>query len=211
MQIRSLKLIAVTAGALGAAAAHAAGPTAELKVQGKLSVPACTVESPEGGVYDFGKLSSTLIKPGATTTPLSPLSKSWKVNCDASTYLTFSVVDNRAGSTSTPGTSNFGLGNVNGTGKIGYYTVKLTNPTVDGETSSTFTTANTTVNASTTASLTAGNTHGWAVSNALKPGKVFGIDLEVAPVLAGTTTMNGAIKDVVDLDGSLTLNYAFGL
>lgn len=33
----------------------------------------------------------------------------------------------------------------------------------------------------------------------------------VEAVLAGTETMGGALKDAVDLDGSATLTFAFGL
>ncbi|WP_257010628.1 hypothetical protein [Burkholderia ubonensis] len=42
-------------------------------------------------------------------------------------------------------------------------------------------------------------------------GEVFTADLVVAPTLAGSATMNGPLTDAVDLDGSATLTFAFGL
>ncbi|WP_439889890.1 DUF1120 domain-containing protein [Ralstonia sp. 25C] len=212
MQARSLNLAALAALTLAAATAHAAAPTAELKVKGTLKAPTCTVAAADDGLFDFGSVSPTLIKPGATHTALTALSKNWTVTCDADTYLTFSVTDNRATSVSTGGNPGyFGLGMVNTTGKIGYYYVLLSSPTVDSVASSTFTTNTTTITSAATAYLNTGYKQGWSTGAALKSGKVFGATLAVTPYIGGTTTMNGAITDTVDLDGSLTLNYAFGL
>ncbi|EEQ16336.1 beta-fimbriae major subunit [Yersinia frederiksenii] len=38
---------------LGMTAAHAAPPTIELKVKGKLGVPTCNVMAPDDGIYDL--------------------------------------------------------------------------------------------------------------------------------------------------------------
>ena len=212
MQARSLNLVALAALTLAAATAHAAAPTAELKVKGTIDVPTCTVTAAKSGVYDFGGIGNTLIKSGTTHTALNPISQDWTVTCDADTFLTFSVVDNRATSVSTVATNNFGLGTVNTTGKIGYYTVNLTSPTVDSVASSTFATTGTTISSAASTNLYAGgNKMGWSSGPALKSGKVFGASLAVTPNIGGTTTMGGAITDEVDLDGSLTLTYAFGL
>ena len=213
MQARSLNLVALAALTLAAATAHAAAPTAELKVKGTLQAPTCTVAVADDGVYDFGSISPTRIKPGTAHTALDPISKVWTVTCDADTYLTYTATDNRATSLSTAGAANFGMGKVNTTGNIGYYQVLMSNPTVDGATSSLFGTTGTTVTPAATGALatTTGFKHGWAVGAAQKFGKVFGITLAVTPNIGGTTTMNGAITDKVDLDGSVTLTYAFGL
>nr|WP_311528474.1 hypothetical protein [uncultured Ralstonia sp.] len=218
MQHRITKLAALSALALATAAAHAAPPTAELKVIGSIDVPGCTVAAPGGdGVYDFDVISPTLIKPGTTHTALTALKKNWVVTCDAETFLTFSVADNRAESVSTPSVANFGLGNVNTTGKIGYYSVMMSAPTVDGVTSTVFyTNTGLPANGGATTSLYSGAYKmGWSTgtttSTALKSGRVFAADLEVRPQLGGTTTMGGTVKDDVTLDGSLTMNFAFGL
>ncbi|WP_439889895.1 DUF1120 domain-containing protein [Ralstonia sp. 25C] len=213
MQARSLNLVALAALTLAAATAHAAAPTAELKVKGTIDVPNCTVAAADSGVYDFGSISPTRIQPGTAHTALTPISKVWTVTCDAETYLTYTVTDNRSTSLSTVGANNFGMGKVNGTGNIGYYQVNLSNPTVDSAVTTIFGTTGTSVISASTGALntTAGYKQGWSVGTAQKSGKVFGLTLAVAPYLGGTTTMNGAITDKIDLDGSVTLTYAFGL
>lgn len=197
---------------LAMANVQAAAPTAELKVTGELTVPTCTVAGADGGIYDLGKMSSTMIKPAATTA-LTAVTKTWTVTCDAETYLNFSPVDNRAASASAVLATNFGLGMVNGTGKIGYYTAQMKNATVDGVSSSLFTANSGTFTPATTANITTGSRSGWATSanNTQKSGKVFVADITVSPVLASTTTMNGPITDNVSIDGSMTLNFAYGI
>ncbi|HEC1652532.1 TPA: DUF1120 domain-containing protein [Yersinia enterocolitica] len=212
MKKQLIGLTVLSSLVLGMAVAHAAPPTAELKVTGTLTVPSCTVASPDEGVYDFGKLSSSLVKSGTATTPLTPMTKTWTVTCDADTYLNFTPVDNRAASASAVATTNFGLGNVNTTGKIGYYTALIKNGTVDGKASNLFSSATSTFAAATTASLTTGQHTGWSsAANTQSTGKVFVADITVSPMLAGTTTMGGPITDDAELDGSMTMNFAFGI
>jgi Protein of unknown function (DUF1120) len=197
---------------LGINTASADAPTAELKVIGTLTVPGCTVVAPDDGVYDFGRVSSSLVKSGTTTTPLSAIRKTWTVNCDADTYLNFTPVDNRAASASVVAATNFGMGNVNGTGKIGYYNAVMSAGTVDSVASNLFTSANATFTATSTAILTTNMRSGWSAAvNTQKLGKVFTADITVSPMLGGTTTMGGAITDDVELDGSMTMNFAFGI
>jgi Protein of unknown function (DUF1120) len=195
----------------GVNAASAEAPTAELKVIGTVTVPGCTVVAPDDGVYDFGRVSASLVKSGTTTTALTPITKTWTVNCDADTYLNFTPVDNRTASASILAGSLFGLGNVNGTGKIGYYSTVMNNGTVDGAISSVFS-SSTTFTAATTATLVQGWRAGWASGNNVqKVGKVFTADITVSPILGGTDTMGGPITDDVDLDGSMTMNFSFGI
>ena len=211
MQRHTFKLAALAALALAATAAHAAPPTTELKVTGRIAVPTCSVTAPDGGTYDFARFSSSLIKPGSTHTALTPIKKTWSVSCDADTFLTFKVIDNRDGTESSTGNTSFGLGNVNTTGKIGYYNVFVSNPAVDS-TASTF-------SSSTGTALTGDNyirkanyTMAWSIgSTALKAGQTFAADFEVRPFLGGSTHMNGPVTEQVALDGSLTLNFAYGL
>ena len=193
-------------------AASAAVPTAELKVVGTMTVPSCTVVSPDAGIYDIGKLSSSLVKPGTTVTVLAQINKTWTVNCDANTYLNFTPVDNRVGSSSDGSAAAFGLGKINDTGKIGYYTVQMRNATVDGKKSGVFTASSASFSQADTSYLNRGQRTGWAAgANTQNSGKVFVADLLVTPVLAGTNTMNGAITEDAKIDGSLTMNFAFGI
>lgn len=186
-------------------------PTSSLNVKGTIGVPGCTVSAPDDGIYDFGRIAASLVKPGNATTALTPITRTWTVTCDAQTYLSFSVVDNRAATASTAAATNFGLGNVNGTGKIGFYTVALQKPTVDGVASFTYASIGTSISGAATTLLGSNTRHGWATSNQQKEGKTFTADLAVTPTLAGSSAMGGAITDSVPLDGSLTLNFAFGL
>jgi type 1 fimbria pilin len=212
MKNRILKLAAVSAIVMGATAAHADAPSANLTVKGTITAPSCTVSMPAGGALDYGNISSALVKPGTETSTLIPLGATVTVTCDAQTNLTFSAIDNRAGTASAVGATNFGLGNVNGTGKIGYYTLSLSSATVDGTPSSVFTTAGTTFTASSSAPVTLGNKQGWAASDSsLMVGKVFAAQLAATATLAGSAEMGGPVSDTISLDGSTTLNFAFGL
>lgn len=192
--------------------ANANAPTSKLKVIGTLTVPSCTVIAPNDGVYDIGKLSSSLVKAGIVMTSLTSMTKTWTVNCDADTYLNFIPIDNRAASASIVSPAAFGLGYVNGTGKIGYYTARMKNAIVDGKASSVFTTNNSSFTAAYTTDLINGMRTGWSFANNLQStGKVFTADIVVVPVLAGTTTMRGPLTDDAKIDGSLTMNFAFGI
>lgn len=195
-------------------AVQAAAPTADLKVIGEITPPTCNVAAPENGVYDFGKIPSNLIQ-ATTITPLQAETKTWSVSCDAETYLTFSVVDNRADSASVDSTTTYGLGNVNGIGKIGFYTAAMGNAKVDGVPSRLFTAASgaTSVTPAIAVSITKGTNMGWASSsaNSLQSGKVFVSNISVTPVLATTATMGGPITDIVNLDGLMTMNFSYGL
>ncbi|KVD86897.1 hypothetical protein WS63_19570 [Burkholderia stagnalis] len=202
---------------LFAGAAHADAPTANLYVKGRIDVPTCTVSSPNDGTYDFGEIGSTMIKTGTATTTLDPKSQTWTASCGAKTYLSFSMTDNRKDSVSAPGSNNFGLGFVNDTGKLGYYQVKMENAMVDDAASNVYVTNNGTISSSTAGTskmLTSDSAykHGWAKGTTTQAmGEVFTADLVVTPTLAGSTTMNGPLTDAVDLDGSATLTFAFGL
>lgn len=212
MKKQLAKITVLSSLIFGINAANAEAPTAELKVIGTLTVPSCTVNAPDDGVYDFGKLSSSLIKSGAGTTALTPITKNWTVTCDAETYLNFTPVDNRAASASTAGTTNFGMGNVNGTGKIGYYTAQIKNGTVDTKPSNLFSSATSTFAASTVANLTTGLRTGWSsAANTQSVGKIFTADITVSPILGGTTVMAGPITEDAEIDGSMTMNFAFGI
>ncbi len=195
---------------LAMATAHAAPPTAELKVIGTLTVPTCTVAATDDGVYDMGKISATLVKPNANTA-LSTMSKTWTVNCDAETYLNLKPVDNRADSAVVANATSFGLGQVNESGKIGYYTVTMKNGTVDGAASNLFSSPSATIATANAVAVSSANRNGWSSGTVQKSGKTFVADLEVAPFLGSTISMNGAITEDANIDGSLTLNFAYGI
>jgi hypothetical protein len=195
-------------------------PSKDLIVKGIFEIPGCAVAQTEGGIYDYGSIPASMIKSGAATTTLEPKKQTWTVDCDAATYLSFTIEDNQTDSISHPSDRRFGLGMVNDTGKIGYYQVKLSNPQVDGG-SKTYVKV-------VQKGLSSGNGHdpvdlyrpesfvySWSPSAAndsqLSASRTFVMDMEVTPTLAGTTTMNGPVTENVPLNGSLTISYAFGL
>ena len=208
-----LVLSSLSALLLSANAAHAAEAlTAELKVVGELGVPTCTVAATDDGIYNIGKQSATLIKP-TTTTMLPSLTKTWTVTCDAATYLNFTPVDNRAASKSDPNVTSFGLGDVNDTGKIGYFFAQARNAKVDGVASTLFTSASATFSPTSTVHLANNQKTGWATAaaNTQISGKVFVADITVTPVLASSAMMKGAITENTDIDGSVTMTFAYGI
>ncbi|MDV3467391.1 hypothetical protein RZA67_01390 [Stenotrophomonas sp. C3(2023)] len=208
---------AIAMALLGASAAQAAEITpTPLMVQGTIDVPACTVVVDNNGLYEIGELGPTDVKTGTSTSTLTPITKKWTVSCEGDTFMSFSVTDNRKGTASTNDNSQFGMGLVNGTGKLGYYSLAMKNPTVDTVASHVFATnrknAGDNKGASTVVR-TDGFVMGWAAptSATQQIGRVFAVDMEATPVLAGSQTMNGPIIDDVSLSGSLTFDFAYGL
>ena len=208
-----LALSTLPALILSAGVAQAADAlTAELKVVGELTVPTCTVAATDDGIYDIGKQSATLIKPAASTI-LPEIIKTWTVTCDADTFLNITQVDNRIASKSDSGAKSFGLGNVNGDGKIGYFSAQLRNATVDGAATNLFyANSNSFTAVKATHYLEQGWKIGWAAdASTQKSGKVFAVDIAVAPVLASSAIMKGPITENTNIDGSVTLNFAYGI
>lgn len=198
---------------LSMSAVHAADAlTAELKVVGELTIPSCTVVATDDGIYDIGKQSATLIKPSAVT-PLAEITKAWTVTCDAETYLNVTQVDNRLASKATAGATYFGLGSVNGDGKIGYFRAQVKNGKVDGvATSLLYALGNTIKNVKADHYLEEGHKIGWAAdASTQKSGKLFTADIAVSPTLASSADMKGPITENTNIDGSLTLTFAYGL
>ncbi|BEM59370.1 hypothetical protein SME22J_32310 [Serratia marcescens] len=191
----------------------AASMSPELKVKGQMAVPSCQVSIANDGVFDLGKVSNSLIN----STAASALAKSQKqlvVNCEAETFLNFTVVDNREGSASVADSANFGLGSVNGSGKLGYYKVNILNAAVNGVSSALYSVKKGTTTFSTVSSayIDKNNVTGWAKSgNVQNSGKLFAALLQVEPYLASSKDMNGPITDNVKLDGSSTLSFAYGI
>jgi len=191
----------------------AASMSPELKVKGQMAVPSCQVSIVNDGVFDLGKLSNSLISSSAASS-LAKSQKQLVVNCEAETFLNFTVVDNREGTASAADSANFGLGSVNGSGKLGYYKVNVLNATVNGVSSALYSVKKGTTSFSTVSSayIDKNNVTGWAkAGNVQNSGKLFAAILQVEPYLASAKDMNGPITDNVKLDGSSTLSFAYGI
>jgi hypothetical protein len=214
--------LAAVFGLLTAGTAQAGEFTADVRVNGELKVPGCVV-SYEGGseIYNFGALPTSLIKPGTTINTLTDraIAKDWTIACDGLTYLTYKVEDSESDSSS--GTSKatmFGMGKVNESGLIGYYQVVMSDAwiatSVIPETrANVFATTNTSVSGADSVTLDSGKSMGWASrsANAMQAAETFKAKFTVTPTLAGTDTMGGTLTENIDLNGSLTFQFAFGL
>ncbi|CQD56845.1 beta-fimbriae major subunit [Yersinia enterocolitica] len=205
------QLIALTALSyliFGFNAANAKAPTAELTVKGQVSPPGCIVMAPDGGVYNVGEIAGHTVKPSAPTV-LPSITKNWSVICDAETYVSVTGSDNRAGSSTSGG--RYGLGFVNGAGKIGDYGVYFSNAKVDG-TAKYFRKQEEAAAAILSLSIGPLNGLSWVHANATKaPGKVFSADIEVMPRLGSVADMKGPITENVKIDGSMTLSIIIGI
>lgn len=205
------QLIALTALSyliFGFNAANAKAPTAELTVKGQVSPPGCIIMAPDGGVYNVGEIAGHTVKPSALTV-LPSITKNWSVICDAETYVSVTGSDNRAGSSTSGG--RYGLGFVNGAGKIGDYGVYFSNAKVDG-TAKYFRKQEEAAAAILSLSIGPLNGLSWVHANATKaPGKVFSADIEIMPRLGSVADMKGPITENVKIDGSMTLSIIIGI
>jgi hypothetical protein len=209
-------LIAPIAAALlagGVAHAQAVNPS-PLTVQGTITVPSCTVIQPNNdGVYDFGEVASSSLSTSRKDLP--PQSKTWTVDCGSTdTYMTYTATDNDAASALVAGNIYYGLG-LNGSNKIGYYTVTMENGLVDGTPTSVYWQHIGSPSAgSPAATMTVYNAsykHGWVHANGTAAlGKIFEMDLKVAPTL-GTLAEVGSIAADVPFAGTTTLIFTAGI
>ena len=213
MMKKTVISVSITSMMLMANIAAAASMSPELKVKGQMAVPSCQVTIANDGVFDLGKLSNGLISP-TSATPLAKSSSRLTVNCEAETFLNFTVVDNREGTASLSGNTSFGLGNVNSAGKLGYYKVNVRDALVNGAVSALFSVSKGTTSfyAVNSTYIDKNNVTGWAKSASLQnSGKLFSALLELEPYLASSKDMGGPITDSVKLDGSSTLSFAYGI
>lgn len=191
----------------------AASMSSELSVKGRMAIPSCQVSLNNNGVFNLGKVSSGVIN-SASSTPMRVMTGLLNVECEAETFLNFSVVDNREGTASSVESTHFGLGNVNGTGKLGYYKMKLLGASVDNSSANIYsaTKGSTSISPTATVFVDKGKVTGWAdAADAQASGKSFRAILTVEPVLASSKEMGGPITDGTKLDGSATLNFSYAL
>lgn len=199
------------------ATAHAEIDPHDLAVEGTIRTPACTVVPENGGVFDFGSLSNSLVPVSGHFAGIEPITQQWSVDCgEARTTLIYTVTDNRADSVSMPGVMNFSLGDIAGRAgsKIGYFTVWLSDAMMDGANANIVRhwmddeTGGTSYLAS---ELRMDRRFSWRDTAGSYIGSKFDIAMQVKPYLANATLMGGPLVDAVPLGGSLTISYVFGL
>lgn len=124
-----LTTLAASVLLLGSATAFAAS-SVDLTVKGLIVPSACTPSLSGGGVIDHGKVSAKDLNPGyGTAIGLHTLSMT--VNCDAPIQFALHPIDNRAASGTS---SDFGLGFINETQKLGHFSLTWRGMVADGVT-----------------------------------------------------------------------------
>lgn len=210
-------LLALTAlSSLLLSAAALASESADIKVTGEITTATCAITMVNNGVFDFGKIRQSMVAEDGNTNLGAVAQGGVHVKCSAPTALTFTTTDNRLGTASlNQGDRAFGLGNVNGTGKLGYYYLSLREPTVDGVASRLLQASGDSIQ--TMASipmLEKSKRFGWAPASGaseLAIGKDFTLSMSAQTYLAGKSEMNGTLGEDTNLDGSATMEFGFGL
>lgn len=185
-------------------------PVANLKITGSITPPTCLINgsNEETFTYDFD--ISPGIFPASGNLVLDAQSQNIEVVCDATTYLSFTAVDDRAGTELTAGDNNFGLGTYE-SDNVGFYTVSMENATVKANTDAEATSVSVLVGSSlgSTGKISKSQPAAWATSiSQLAQGQIFAADFAVTP------TINGVLKNSAgdaSLDGYAVLTFAFGL
>ena len=200
-----LTTLAASVLLLGSATAFAAS-SVDLTVKGLIVPSACTPSLSGGGVIDHGKVSAKDLNPDrGTAIGLHTLSMS--VNCDAPIQFALHPIDNRAASGIA---TDFGLGFINETQKLGHFSLTWRGMVADG------------VTVQSIASMDQGNT--WYAERFWEPSmymaaasmdddtqplpiKDLSVDLEVLTIINRTDGLD--LSNEVTIDGSATLEVKY--
>ncbi|MCF5139786.1 DUF1120 domain-containing protein [Pseudomonas sp. PA-6-1D] len=124
-----LTTLAVSALLLSSANAFAAS-SVDLTVKGLIVPSACTPSLSGGGMIDHGKVSAKDLNPDRGTA-IGVHTLSMTVDCDAPIQFALHPIDNRAASGLT---TDFGLGLINETQKLGHFSLTWRGMVADGVT-----------------------------------------------------------------------------
>ena len=204
----ALSLITLSSAALSA-------PVANLKVNGAITPPTCSVNGTETTdvLYTFDVAPGLF--PASGNLVMDAQEKNIEIVCDATTYLAFDIADERAASVLKTGANNFGLGLYGDDTKVGFYTVTMQNAKIKATPEAAATTAY--VKVGTGNGLTSSllnntmktlwvNTTG--TTAAPVAAQVFSADFSVKP------TLNGVLKNsdgTAKLDGHAVMTFSFGM
>ncbi|MEW5494392.1 hypothetical protein ABGT23_01890 [Enterobacter cloacae] len=192
-------------------AALAGGGSAELKVTGEIAPSSCVVNVADSKMYWEGLKPSMLS--AHSNTPLDYKMTKVTLQCQDQVIPSFRVIDNRAGTESESQPGHFGLGNINGTGKVGFYTARTSMAAVDNQEVGMFM-DNSGSGGRPMLTLENGGTFRWATFGQTSPmaGKDFSFDLIITPTLASAAVMEGVPATGETLmDGSMTMEFRFGV
>ncbi|MCU1760541.1 DUF1120 domain-containing protein [Pseudomonas sp. 14P_8.1_Bac3] len=114
---------------IGLAPYALAASSTDLSVTGKIIPSACTPTLSNGGVVEYGKISSKDLNQ-TTGTYLEKRTVMLTVNCDGLTRFALEGIDNRVGSSTLA--VAFGLGKIDGTQNLGHFMVSMMSAVADG-------------------------------------------------------------------------------
>lgn len=128
--MKTLNALFATLLLTGTGTAHAAS-SVDLTVRGLITPSACEPSLSGGGNVELGKISAKDLN-ADTHTRLPNQTLQLTITCDAATLMAIEPKDNRAGSAFNSSNTNFGLGLVNGSEKLGAFQMYLQLPVGDG-------------------------------------------------------------------------------
>lgn len=201
---------------LGSMSANAVSSPANLKVGGELtSKSACNLNVDRGGFFDLGKIEASTVQQDKSVA-LNSSSLNVNVKCDEETYVTSQLIDNKEGTASRSGPYFFGFGNVNGAGKLGFYTLKVYEGSVDGHSRKFYTNevlSGSAPSAAPMVQIPKNHFVGWVDEGGVSAasGRDFKLTLLLEPTIASRKEMNGVLTEGIILDGSATVNLFYGI
>ncbi|HEM8294820.1 fimbrial protein [Providencia vermicola] len=203
----ALSLVTLSGAALSA-------PVANLKVDGTITPPTCTVNGSDSTdvLYTFDVAPGVF--PASGNLIMDDQVKNIEVICDATTYLAFDITDMRADSPQTPSQGYFGLGFFGENTKVGFYTITMQNATIKADKDAEARTAYVKVGTASEASQLINSTYktAWANTSGTSAvpvaAQVFAADFAVKPRLNGLLkNSDGSAK----LDGHAIMTFSFGV
>ncbi|HGM6909885.1 TPA: hypothetical protein ACKQDN_002863 [Serratia marcescens] len=184
-------------------------PAVEIRVVGNLAAPGCSVITPNNGVYDLGILPTSSAK--STAVALAPLRQTWRIQCEADTYLKLLSTDNRAfagGASKMP--TSYNLLAPEGGDALGYYYVEISNATVNGKPARLLTQGG--GDSATATRMRSGDRMEWGqAEGAMRSGRLFSADITIYPFLTTTGVAKSRTFEGEKLEGSMTMGFEFGL
>ncbi|WP_433736998.1 DUF1120 domain-containing protein [Pseudomonas putida] len=186
-----------------------AASSTDLTVTGTITPQACMPNLSNGGVVDYGKISSKDLNLTSETS-LDYHTLTLGVNCASSTLLALQLIDNRNGSSSSSASWTFGMGLINGTQKLGYYSLFINTAVADGVPAQTISSKDNGATWNNYLMLASGDYLSVAASNDwTKPIAVkdLNMHLNVLPRIARADSLD--LTHEVAMDGSATLEMKY--
>lgn len=178
---------------------------ADVKVSGKIASSRCEVIAPNNGLYDLGRIKTLDKVSGPVALP--PVTRTWRVKCDHPTTLSVIPEDNRVTAARGIGNTHFTFGN-DGETSLGYFKLGISRAQIDNRQVMLKTAGQSISNGASTPLLPGIRTQWITKDEIVQAGNVFDVDITVFPWLNPRAKM---VKNQLKVDGSVTLNFVFGL